>query len=104
MREFWEVMHVMPAFCVSENVCVLAPAGRRIFLCLLPHSSVLSLYPRWALTRAVSPSVTVQRRLSAPQSVGEGGGKVMTEGRCPKHTPVCFSSQASLRQKCAVVP
>lgn len=77
VREFWEVMHVMPAFCVW-NVCVLAPAGHRF-------SSVCCHIPLFCPSTLARPSpeqfpvTSHQWHLSAPQS-GQFRGKLITEG------------------------
>lgn len=92
MRELWEVMHVMPAFCVS-NMCVISRGA--------PRSSVCCHIPPFGPSTLACPS-SEQPPLTALPALGTVQGKPMTEGERPtlmSHKRVCFDSQASADRK-----
>lgn len=92
MREFWEVMHVMPAFCVS-NMCVISLGA--------PLSSVCCHIPPFGPSTLTCLS-SEQPPLTSLSALGTVQGKPMTEGERPtlmSHKRVCFNSQASADRK-----
>lgn len=97
MREFWEVMHVMQALCVS-NVCVMSLGA--------PLSAVCCHIPQFGPSSLACPSPE-QPPLTSLSALGTvQGKKPMSEGEQPalmSHKRVCFNSQASRRHKGAVI-